>query len=170
LADTLTPLLVAQARMRLPRALEDQASDLVQDVWVSKLPELSRWVEARDSQPDFILRRLSIAVLHAVNAAVRRYLAGRHAPPAEQGVSKVSDDTASVATRVGRSEVSRQVFSALASLEDVTRAVVVLRVVEQMPNGDVAARLGISDSAASRRYQNGVERLRELLGPEWFGE
>lgn len=169
----MTPLLVAQARLRLPVAVRDLAEDIVHDVWLTALPTLEQDAGGYAPAPRALLRRLSMHVLRRVNEVVRQHLSSGPLEPfdgSRAGASAIVDDTASVATRVGRGDLSRLLFAALTELDEVTRNVVVLRVVEQMANGEVARRFGMSDSGASRRYQNGVERLRELLGDEWFDE
>ena len=52
---------------------------------------------------------------------------------------------------------------ALNRMDPLDREVLVLRHYEQMTNGDAAAALGLSHSAASKRYARAVERLREIL-------
>lgn len=52
----------------------------------------------------------------------------------------------------------------LAKLPAAARAVLVLRIVNQLPFRDVAAALGISEEAAKKRAQRALRRLRELSG------
>jgi RNA polymerase sigma factor (sigma-70 family) len=62
------------------------------------------------------------------------------------------------------------VQEALAGLDADERAVVVLRGIEQLPNGEVARLLGVDDSLATRRWQRALVRLKELLPDSVFGE
>ena len=52
----------------------------------------------------------------------------------------------------------------LAKLPAAARAVLGLRIVDQLPFRDVAAALGISEEAAKKRAQRALRRLRELSG------
>ena len=59
---------------------------------------------------------------------------------------------------------------ALAALPEPLREVLVLRGIEQMPNGEVARRLELSDSAVTRRFQAALQQLREALPDSVFDE
>ncbi|HID23673.1 MAG TPA: sigma-70 family RNA polymerase sigma factor [Planctomycetaceae bacterium] len=54
-----------------------------------------------------------------------------------------------------------EVSELLAGLPDEARAVLVLRVVHDLPFRDIAAALGISEEAAKKRAQRALRRLRE---------
>ena len=55
-------------------------------------------------------------------------------------------------------------------LDELDRAVVVLRAIEQNPNRDVAALLGLTPNAVSLRYNRVRKRLAEELPDSVFGE
>ncbi len=67
-------------------------------------------------------------------------------------------------------ETAQVMEKALRSLPDEVRDVVRLRLFEDLPNGEVAMSLGISESAVRRRFHTGAEiyrvRVRALLEPE----
>jgi len=62
-----------------------------------------------------------------------------------------------------RKEVAVQVRAALDMLTERDREVLVLRHLEQMPAREVAATLGLSESAVKSRSLRAMQRLRELL-------
>ena len=51
-------------------------------------------------------------------------------------------------------------------MDPVDREILVLRHFEQLNNVDSSKVLGISESAASRRYAAALDRIGELLAPE----
>lgn len=67
-----------------------------------------------------------------------------------------------------RVELTLRIQETLNSMEEVDREVLVLRHFEQMSNSEVAQVLGLSESAASKRYIRALERLDRILGPDMF--
>ncbi len=82
------------------------------------------------------------------------------------GVSELA--LAASAERVSRramsSEEARRALEYLNSLATVDREVILLRVFEDLSYGDVAARLGLTETAARKRYQRALSRLQSLHG------
>ena len=62
-----------------------------------------------------------------------------------------------------RAEMQLQVQEALNNLDPVDREVLVLRHFEHLSNGETASTLGISPSAASKRFIVALKRLKEQL-------
>jgi RNA polymerase sigma-70 factor (ECF subfamily) len=67
-----------------------------------------------------------------------------------------------------RRERRDRVRLALAQLPDPDREVLVLRVLEEMPTREIAAVLGITESAVRSRQVRALDRLKNLLGPEFL--
>jgi DNA-directed RNA polymerase specialized sigma24 family protein len=66
------------------------------------------------------------------------------------------------------SVVDRQLLlAALQRLSGRQRAVLVLRYFDDLSERETASALGCSPGAVKRHASRGLERLRELLGPEW---
>jgi RNA polymerase sigma-70 factor (ECF subfamily) len=59
--------------------------------------------------------------------------------------------------------MERKVQEAITKLDEDDRDVILMRYVEQLPNQDVAAALGLSEAAASMRCLRAVRRLQSLL-------
>ncbi len=70
---------------------------------------------------------------------------------------------AEIEHRAGLRELRGELATALAQLSEPVRSAVALRVVEELPYGDVAQRLGISEGAARVRVSRGLAALGELL-------
>jgi RNA polymerase sigma-70 factor (ECF subfamily) len=67
-----------------------------------------------------------------------------------------------------RRERRERVRLALAQLPETDREVLVLRVLEEMPTREIAAVLGITESAVRSRQVRALDKLRSLLGPEFL--
>jgi RNA polymerase sigma-70 factor (ECF subfamily) len=64
-----------------------------------------------------------------------------------------------------RDELRNQLLQALESMDPLDREVLALRHFEELGNNEVAAVLGISKDAASKRHVRALKRLRTLLEP-----
>jgi RNA polymerase sigma-70 factor (ECF subfamily) len=69
----------------------------------------------------------------------------------------------SPSARLHRREVAGRVQAALLQLSERDRELLVLRHLEQLPTGDIAAVLGLSEGAVKMRHLRALERLRGLL-------
>jgi RNA polymerase sigma-70 factor (ECF subfamily) len=69
----------------------------------------------------------------------------------------------SPSARLQRGEVAARVQAVLLQLSERDRELLVLRHLEQLPTRDVAAVLGLSESAVKMRLLRALERLRALL-------
>lgn len=98
-----------------------------------------------------------------------RYLVG--AP--EQPAFSVDGDLAcdfDLEVELEREELARLLDRALALLPPPTRRVLVERYVEESPQAEVAARLGLSEGAVEARLHRGKLALRRILTTEFAGE
>lgn len=68
--------------------------------------------------------------------------------------------------RLVREELRSRVRTALDQLAPRDREVLVLRYLEQLSIGEIAAVVGISEGAAQMRHLRAIERIRDLLGAE----
>ncbi len=62
-----------------------------------------------------------------------------------------------------RSEQLETLRKSMQEMTEIDREVLVLRHMEQMNNGEVAAALGIDKSAASKRYIRALQRIRDRI-------
>ena len=172
IVSRLSPLLLAQARYRLPPRLRRycEPEDLVQEVWMVALPRLGD-LSARDGrETPVLLKFLSTTLVHHVNNLTRRHLRRRTVARETEIGAQADDDRPGVVTRVARSEAFENTLAAIESLEEAHREVLILRGVERQDNGQVAARLGISPNAASLRWNRAIEELRRRIPDSVFDE
>jgi RNA polymerase sigma-70 factor (ECF subfamily) len=162
------------------------ASDVVQDVAIEAARRLSRYVEAPPMEFYLWLRQLATQKLIDTH---RRHL-GAKKRSVGQDVSLFRGQTPE-ASSIGlanhllgrltsptaaarRAELQLKMQEVLNALEPVDREVLVLRHFEQLTNAETAQVLGLSKSAASKRYMMALSRLREHLkdvpgfGPDQF--
>lgn len=172
LVERLSPLLLAQARYRLRGRLATvcDPEDLVQEVWSIALPRLRDLCPRDGRWTPVLLRFLSTTLLRRLNHLVRKHLTGkpRHDDPAD--AAALPAEVSGVLTRIDRADRGTAVQRALAALPEPQREVLVLRGIEQLSNGEVARRLGLSDSAVTRRYQQALRELRAALPDSVFAE
>jgi RNA polymerase sigma factor (sigma-70 family) len=176
LIERFTPPLLAQARLRLARThgLGLEPEDLVQEVWRITLPRLPD-LRARDGRwTPVLLKFLATTLLRQINQALRRRLqrGGAAAEPGGASESRVdvADEVSGVVTRLHRAQAGAVLQAAIEELPPGERDVLVLRGIEQLPNGEVARQLGIDDSMVTRRYQKALQHLRERLPDSVFAD
>lgn len=148
--------------------------DVLQEAWLDVERRFEAWVAAPDMPLFLWVRFLTVqklVELHRRHGAQQRD--ARREVPIHAGPSA---STASLAERLAgsfsspsqgfaRDELLAKVNTALASLDDIDREVLVLRHFEELPNNEVATVLGLTPQAASNRYVRALRRLREVLGP-----
>lgn len=174
LVQRLSPLLLAQAGYRLGRSLRAHCdpADLVQDVWVRALPHLAGLQPQGGRLTPVLLRYLGVTLLHRVRDLMEKHVLGKPgAVPADGSRGPdLADDHTGVVRGVLRQERVHAVQDLLATMDARDREVLVLRGIEQRPNAEVAALLGIGADAASMRYTRALARLREVVPADLVDE
>jgi RNA polymerase sigma-70 factor (ECF subfamily) len=69
-----------------------------------------------------------------------------------------------------RRDLCDRVRHALAQLSEKNREVLMLRYLEQMSPGEIAAILGLSEGAVSMRHARALQQLRKILGEDFGGD
>ena len=82
----------------------------------------------------------------------------------DQGFA-VSDDGVDEKRVVTRAEMSR-VRKGIDELDETYRDIILLRYTEDLPPKEIARITGLSENVVSVRIHRGVQKLREILGPE----
>ena len=165
--------------LRLDPALAGRldASDVVQDVLLEASRRLSDYLRA-PSMP-FHLWLRHIAQDHVIDAHRRHRKAQRRSLDREQPIipRALSDHSSAElavqfidheltpAAAAMRGELERRLQTAVASLDDDDREIILMRHYEQLSNQEVAELLGLTEAAASMRYLRAVRRLRALMVP-----
>lgn len=165
--------------LRLDPALARRvdASDIVQDVLLEASRRLADYV--RNPSLPFHIWLRHIARDHMIDAHRRHRQAQRRSLDRERPIvpaafadrssielaAQFFDREATPASAAIRNELERRLRTALASLGDDDRDLILMRHFEQLSNQDVAAMLGLSEAAASMRYLRALRRLRAILAP-----
>ena len=177
LVERLSPLLWAQAEYRLGpelRAIYDP-QDLVHDAWLVALPRLAT-LPARDGRfTPVLLRFLSTAIVYRIQNVLRKHANRRggivmEVDTEEAGAREVRDLHSGAITQAIRNERRDQVLTAIRSLGDRDREILMLRGIEQMSNDTVSMLLRMKKQSVSIRYQRALERLRDRLPGSVFEE
>ena len=91
-------------------------------------------------------------------------------PVSEVGLARVVDSASSVASRMARGELAEGLHTSIDQLSAKEREVVVLRGIEQIPNGEVAKLLGEPASTVATRYARALENLRSTFPESVYAE
>ena len=169
LVERFTPFLLTQARYRLagPAAAHCEPEDIVQETWAITLPRLAD-LRARDGRLTPVLMKfLATTLLRCVTQVLRKHVIRRPraVPGSDAGdpLSQLPTEASGIVTRLCRRSDVDALRAAIDALPDDDRAVLVLRGIEQHPNGEVARMLGVDDSAVTRRFQRALATLRAAV-------
>jgi RNA polymerase sigma-70 factor (ECF subfamily) len=158
------------------RARLDPA-DVVQDAQMQAVRRLPRYLEQPALPFRLWLRQLALDRL----LNLRRDHAGAARRSVEREVTLPDGSAAEFARQLlapgstpsqhlSREELARHVREAMSRLPEPDREVLLLRHFEGLSNPEVAALLGLSPGAVSKRYGRAVLRLHALLFPEGLTE
>jgi RNA polymerase sigma-70 factor (ECF subfamily) len=161
---------------RLGRRLDP--SDVVQEVLTQAWQELDDYLQARPLPFYPWLRQLAwqrLVKLHRHHIRAKKRSVDREAEDdmALSGASvlaladRLLAKGASPSSRVVREEIYLRVREALERLPERDRELLVMRYLEQLSTHEIAAILGVSDGAMRTRHVRAMERLRDLLDPQW---
>ena len=175
LVDHLDPLLRAQVRLRLgPRARnEADVEDVVAEVWTVALTRVQDIRPRAGRFAPVFVAFLGTTASNVCNALLRRAIRARtgaggastddlgDTPDAE--IERLAARTRGVLTRVEQRDVREAVEEALGRLGEAKREVLVLRLLEQRTNAEIAERQGVPANTIAVRYRRALEELRERL-------
>jgi RNA polymerase sigma-70 factor (ECF subfamily) len=171
------PRLERVVRFRLDPRLSARADpeDVLQEAYLDAAKRLASYLD-RPVAPFFVwLRGIvlnTLIDLHRRHLGAQRRDAGREISFLSDGASSSESDSPAASLTGGltspsqaaiRGEVAADVAAALDRLDEMDRETLYLRHFEQLSNGELAAVLGLSASAASNRYARAIVRLREAM-------
>ena len=175
----MSPLLIAQARLRLGPSLAARIDpeDLVQEAWAIALERLGD-LRSREGRLGpvlfrFLAKTITLRINVYLRAAVSEAASGGGAEVRARSSAsppRAPAEKTEVVNRSIKAEDARRVQELLAKLTDEERGVVVLRAVEGVPNGIAARLLGIDPGTLAKRWQRLRARLRESLAPSILDE
>ncbi|MCI0464466.1 MAG: sigma-70 family RNA polymerase sigma factor [Gemmataceae bacterium] len=153
------------------------ASDVVQEVLLEASRRLDDYL--RDPVMAFHLWLRHLARDHIIDAHRRHRLAQRRGVDRERPLvpaafadrsslelaGQLLDQELTPASAAIQQEMQRRLHTAIASLDDDDREVILMRHFEQLSNQEVAAVLGLTEAAASMRHLRALRRLKTALQP-----
>jgi RNA polymerase sigma-70 factor (ECF subfamily) len=164
-------------RLRLDRRLQGRVdpSDVLQEAYIDisrKLPEYA----GREAGPFYIWLRLVVGErllrVHrhhlgaAMRDATREISIHRGALPEASSTSLAAQllgQITSASRAAQRAEMKLRVQGILNAMDPLDREVIALRHFEELSNDEVAAALGLTKSAASKRYVRAMVRLKAAI-------
>lgn len=172
----LRPRLWRTVHFRLDRRLAGRidADDILQEAYLSAAKRLTHFGEKAGLSCFLWLRMITnqtLVDLHRRHLGAKRRDANRERSLHIGGRSNTSISLAShliaqLTTPSGvavKRELSDHLEEALETMDEIDRETLALRHFEELTNGEVAALLEISKTAASNRYARALVRLREIL-------
>jgi RNA polymerase sigma-70 factor, ECF subfamily len=155
-------------------------SDVLQDAYLRVSAQAAEFA-AGPTLPVFVWLRLQVG--RAIVDAYRKHIGTQkhdlrqevrlddHPPVSTDSlVGELVGRGSSPGTQLRRDELRQRLDALFGALDPIDREVLVLRHFEDLSNGEVAATLGLSKTAASNRYVRALDRLRELMAdaPDFF--
>lgn len=146
-----------------------QDADVVQEVWLRALPRLGD-IEPRGGRLTPPLLRFLGSTLVRVCFEAARASGREH--PAGSGLFDQPPEAANhpVSVLARRAEDESQLLHEIEQLGAADRAILLMRIMEGIPNRVIAQELGITESMASRQYLAAVSLLRARLPASLFDE
>jgi RNA polymerase sigma-70 factor (ECF subfamily) len=158
--------------LRLDRRLRKRldVSDVLQETYLEALRRLPAYLQQPPAAFGLWLRWLArdrLLVLHRQHLGTDRRSLRRELPlpPADsstQFVEALAGNT-SPSQAIAALEVAERLRQALEQLDEDEREVILMRHFEHLGNQEIAWLLGLSESAAHKRYARALLRLRGLL-------
>lgn len=172
LAQRFRPFVEAQVKLRVgPTVGEQDREDLVADIWVTVLRRVGD-LRPRDGRyAPVLVRFLGTTVLNRCNRFLRDRIRRRRRTGADAGdPDEFAAVTRGIVTRIGNDELVARIRASLESLGPEKRQVLVLRLLEQRSNREIAGMLGIPANTVAVRYRRALEELRRGLPPDVYRE
>jgi RNA polymerase sigma-70 factor, ECF subfamily len=171
LVSRYTPLLLCQARHRLPPSLRRHCDpdDAVADVWMVVLAALPSLRPAHGSFSLGLLRFASTVMLRRVRDLLEKHVLRKNAADSDSSVD-VPADTRGVVSHVVAEEAKGLVWEHLERLSPQDRELIVLRGIEGHTHRDIALRVGLTPENVMVRYHRALKRLRKLLPGSIFDD
>ncbi len=142
----------------------DRAEDIAQETFVRFYRQIHRYRE--EGTLSAYLFRIATNLVRSEERRKRRW---RLLQPILSDNRFTSDGPASPQADALASEEHRQVTRALASLDVVYRAPLVMREIEGLSYQEIATALDCSEGTVKSRLHRGRQRLKQQLTPYWQG-
>lgn len=171
--DSIREELKRLARARLDRRLNGRvdSSDIVQDAYIIALKRYPEYVANPAVSLAEWLRFLTVQKVteaHRFHLGRQKRSVRREAADASEGLSivrlidMIADSMTSPHSAIVKKEIRKAVGQVIETMSEVDREIIRLRHEEMLDNDQCAEILGISGSAASKRYVRALRRLRTI--------
>jgi RNA polymerase sigma factor (sigma-70 family) len=178
------PLVIAQVRIRLGAAAPagEEIRDVVDEIWLVTLGRLGELRPRENRLTPVLLKFLVTTSFNVCNNFLRRTIAqksrgepGRIAPlrggrTPTPTIARIAARQAGVPTEASWREISARIAAALDTLEPDKVEVLVLRLIEDRSNVEIAGLLGIPRNTVAVRYRRALEALRAALPTSIFSD
>lgn len=169
------PLVEAQVRLRLgSHASPQDVEDLVSELWLVVLRRLNELRPREGRHAPVLVRFLGTTTLQLCNNFLRKRIRrgrnlaelgkpqgdGSSSPPSFDGFTR---DTTGVVSQVSLREVHDQIRRCMEELPPAKRDVLVLRIMEQRTNQEIAEILKLEPNTVAVRYRRALEEIRGRL-------
>lgn len=164
-----SPFVETQVRHRLRGfGSASDVEDLVAEVWIVVLRRFSDLETREGKRAHVLLGFLGTTALQVCNNHLRRLARAPQATPTLD--AEPDGRTRGMLTSLARRDLADQIRASLEQLPETARAVLALRLLEQLSNHEIALELGIPANTVAVRYRRALERLRRSLPRDAFGE
>ena len=173
------PLVAAQVRLRLgARSRPEDVEDVCAEVWLVLLRRIGDLAPHDGRWAPVVARFLGTTALQLSNNHLRRRLrrgegaagAGHEGSQDRRPEDALAAETRGALTRAADDDLARRVHAALERLSPDQREVLVLRLLEQRSNREIAAILRLEPNTVAVRYRRALEQLRARLPAGAFDE
>lgn len=156
--------LLLSIRLRLGPALRArlESEDILHSMFRDALSDLHRF-EPRSAAA--VSHYLHVCVLNKIRSKAEYYGAQKRSGevPLSESLLEMLPAGPDAEPRYGDSDTFERLERALTRLPEETREVLLLRLLEEVPNHDVARAMGKSAEATSKLYQRGLAKLAVML-------
>jgi len=171
--ERLSPFVESQIRLRLGgHGCSYDLEDLVSQVWVTTLGRLETLQPRENHYTQVLVRFLGTTALHEANNFLRRLARSAPRPAASREPaheSRLVRESRDILGTLAEREAFRRVRDCLERMAPDKRDVLVLRLMEQKQNREIARILGLKPNTVAVRYRRALEELRLGL-PEVYRE
>ena len=170
--------LIRMVRLRLDRRLQGRvdASDVIQEAYLEATERLEEYEKNPKKMPPFLWLRFITAQrltrVHRQHLGVKARdprrevsLVGGATPEATSAVlaAQLIGQFTSPSGAAARAETKLQLQEALNSLKDIDREILALKHTEQLTSPEIAVLLGVTESAARKRYIRALRKLKAIV-------
>lgn len=159
----------ARLRIRAEHRRLITAEDIAQDVWCRAVEKFAAYDPQRVTFRGWILTVARFVLAEATRRAFHHQrVQGEGRSTEVRHRDDLPSLITSVTTRAARDEAMTRLFEYVDHLDPIDRQVFMLHCLEELPQREVAMRLGIEENTVAKRWGRLRDRLR-AIAPLWTG-